>query len=173
MIMPPRLRKVALVLHITVSVGWVGAVAAYLPLDVTASTSQDPQTLRAAYISMELVAQRAIVPLAWATLATGLLMSLGTKWGLFRHYWVIFSFILTVFAVAVLMTEMRAINAYGSLAANPETSDATLRALGGTLLHSVLGTVVLVIVLVMNMYKPRGMTRYGWRKKQDGRSEAT
>ena len=36
--------------------------------------------------------------LAYATLVTGLLMSLGTKWGLFRHDWVIISLVLTVVA---------------------------------------------------------------------------
>ncbi len=89
MTMTPRLRKFALTTHIIASVGWTGAVAAYIALDVAAATRQDAQTLRGAYLAMELIARYVIVPLASASLLTGLVMSLGTKWGLFRHYWVL------------------------------------------------------------------------------------
>jgi DMSO/TMAO reductase YedYZ heme-binding membrane subunit len=88
MIMPPRLRKFALAAHFTRAVGWIGAVAGYIALDVAAATSQDPNTLRAAYLAMELIAWYVIVPLAFASLLSGLIMSLGTRWGLLRYYWV-------------------------------------------------------------------------------------
>jgi hypothetical protein len=41
-----------------------------------------------------------------------------------------------------------------------------LSALGSTLIHSVGGPAVLLVILVLNVYKPRGMTRYGWRTEQ-------
>jgi hypothetical protein len=63
MTMSPRLRKLALVTHIAVAVGWIGAVAGYLALDVAAATSPDAETLRAAYLAMELIARYVIVPL--------------------------------------------------------------------------------------------------------------
>jgi hypothetical protein len=169
MIMTGGLRKVALAAHITLSVGWIGAVAGYIALDVAAATSQDAQTLRAAYLGMELIAWYVIVPLAFASLLTGLIMSLGTKWGLFRHYWVLISLLLTIIATVVLLVETQTINYFADIAADPRTSDDDLRALGNTLVHSVGGTVVLLVILVLNVYKPRGMTRYGWRKQQEQR----
>lgn len=165
--MGPGLRKVALTIHVIVSVGWVGAVLAYLALDVTVTTSQDLQTLRASYISMDLVTRLAIVPLAYATLATGLVMSLGTKWGLFRHYWVIISLVVTIFALLILLGEAQTIASLAETARDPATSDDRIRALPGTLLHSVGGTVFLLVILVLNIYKPRGLTAYGWRKQQE------
>jgi hypothetical protein len=78
MIMAPGLRRLALTVHLTSSVGWIGAVAAYLSLGVSAVTSQDAQTVRAAWIAMELTGWFVIVPLALAALLTGLVMSLGT-----------------------------------------------------------------------------------------------
>jgi hypothetical protein len=166
MIMTGRLRKVALAAHITLSVGWIGAVAGFIALDVAAATSQDAQTLRAAYLGMELIAWYVIVPLAFASLLTGLIMSLGTKWGLFRHYWVLISILLTIIATVVLLVETQTINYFADIAADPRTSDDDLRALGNTLVHSVGGTVVLLVILVLNVYKPRGMTKYGWRQQQ-------
>ena len=166
MIMSPGLRKFALAVHLTVSIGWMGAVAAYLALDVTTVTSQDAQTLRAAYIAMESIARSIIVPLALAALVTGLVMSLGTKWGLFRHYWVAISLVLTVVATIVLLSETQTISSLADVASDPATSSHELRALPSTLPHSVGGTVVLLVILVLNIYKPPGLTRYGWRKQQ-------
>lgn len=166
MIMPPRVRKVALATHITLSVGWIGAVAAYMALDVTAATSQDAQMLRAAYLAMELIAWYVIVPLALASLLTGLIMSLGTRWGLFRHYWALISLLLTIIATVVLLVETQTINYFADIAADPTTPSDDLHTLGSTLVHSVGGTVVLLVILVLNVYKPRGMTRYGWSKER-------
>ena len=170
MIMAPRLRKFALAVHITSSVGWIGAVAGYIALDVAAAVGQDAQALRAAYIGMELIAWYVIVPLALASLSTGLVMSLGTKWGLFRHYWVLISLLLTVLATVILLVETQTISYLADVAADPATSSEDLRALGSTLVHSVGGTVVLLVILVLNVYKPRGMTRYGWRKQDEQRT---
>lgn len=166
MIMSPGLRKVALAAHLTLSVGWIGAVAGYMALDVAAATSRDAQTLRAAYLGMEVIASYVIVPLAFASLFTGLVMSLGTKWGLFRHYWVLISFLMTIFATVILLVELRTIGDLADIAAAPTTTTDDLRALGSTLLHSAGGTVVLIVILVLNLYKPQGLTPYGWRKQQ-------
>jgi uncharacterized membrane protein len=167
MTMSPSLRKFALATHLTLSVGWIGAVAAYMALDVAAATSEDAQVLRAAYLAMESIARHVIVPLALASLLTGLVMSLGTKWGLFRHYWVLISFLLTLVATIILLVETRVISSLAEMAADPTTSSEDLRAMPNTLVHSVGGTVVLLVILVLNVYKPQGMTRYGWRKQQE------
>lgn len=171
MIMSPGARKLVLTIHIAVSVGWIGALAAYLALDVAAATSHDIVVLRAAYTGMALIVSTAIVPLAIAALLTGLMVALGTKWGLFRHYWVVLSLLLTTVATAVLLVETQTIRHLARLAADPATSPGELRGLPTTLAHSIGGTVVLLVVLALNMYKPRGMTRYGWRKEQQQRQQ--
>lgn len=168
----PPLRKAVLAVHLAVSVGWIGAVAAYLALDLTAASSTDADTLRAAYLGMGLISGSVIVPLALATLATGLVVSLGTKWGLARHWWVLVSLTLTVFATVVLLVETGTIAAYAAVAADPSATEAELRALGSTLVHSLGGMIVLLVVLVLNVYKPVGLTPYGWRKQQTARSRA-
>ena len=164
--MGPGLRKLALSVHLTVSVGWIGAVAAYLALDVATVATDDPGSLRAAYVGMELIVGSVIVPLAVATLISGIVMSLGTRWGLFRHYWVVISLLLTVFATSVLLSETKTISALADIAADPSTTPEDLTALNSTLVHSIGGMLVLGAILVLNVYKPRGMTRYGWRKQR-------
>lgn len=169
MTMTPSLRKFALTAHITFSVGWIGAVAAYLALDMTIATSQDTQMLRAAYLTMALITRYVIVPLALASLLTGIVISLLTSWGLFRHYWVLISLLLTIIATIVLLSETQQISRMADIAADPTMSGDELRALPNTLVHSVGGTLVLLLITVLNVYKPRGLTPYGWRKQQEDR----
>ena len=118
---------------------------------------------------MEIVGWYVIVPLALASLLTGLLMALGTKWGLFQHYWVMISFGLTLFAVVVLLLHMPSVTSTADLALSAEGE--ALQALGGDLEHPSIGLAILIAVQVLNLYKPRGLTRYGWRKQQQ--SQAT
>lgn len=164
--MKPNLRKFALSTHITLSVGWIGAVFAYLVLVAAAMTSQGDQTLRAAWIAMELIGWYVIVPLALAALLTGLIMSLGTPWGLFRHYWVLISFMLTIVATAVLVQHMPTVSFFAGVAATTDSGNVgELRgALPVELLHASIGVVLLIAIQMLNVYKPQGMTGYGRHK---------
>jgi hypothetical protein len=168
--MRPGLRKLMLAGHLTASVGWLGAVLGYVALDLTVSTSQDARLVRSAWVAMGVVTSTVIVPLALTSLLTGLVMSLGTKWGLIRHWWVLISLALTIVATIVLLSEAGLISRMAAMAADPATTDAQLLALPETLLHSIGGLVVLGTVQVLNVYKPQGVTPYGWRKQQEERA---
>ena len=167
----PVARKALLSIHIAVSVGWMGAAAAYVALNVPALTA-DEQATRAAYLMMPVVADYALVPLAIATVVTGIALALGTRWGLLQHYWVTVSLAVTLFAAAILVLHLPAIDAMAVAAADPE---GDVFGLGGDLLHSVGGLVVLSVPLTLNVGKPRGLTRRGWRMQQSRRaaSEST
>lgn len=165
--MSPGVRKVALAVHLTVSVGWAGAVVAYLVLGVTAVKASDDATVRAAWVGMEVTGWFAIVPLAVAALLTGITMALGTPWGLFRHYWVVISLVLTGIAVLVLVVHMPDVSTAAEVARR--SSGEELAALGGDLLHPSLGLLVLLVVQVLNVVKPRGLTRYGARRQAQRR----
>ena len=145
------------------SIGWIGAVMGYLALGITAATSASVSTVRSAWIGMEITGWFVIVPLAITSLLTGLLISLGTRWGLFRHYWVLISFALTLFSTVILILHMPTVSA---LAAAAQTAEgAALSALGGDVAHPGIGLVILLSVQVLNVFKPRGLTPYGWRRQ--------
>jgi hypothetical protein len=154
-------RKLLLVLHVTSSVGFLGAVAAFLALAVTGATAQ-PDLAYSAYRAMQVVTWQVIVPLAVATLIIGIVQSLGTPWGLFRYYWVIVKLVLTLLALAVLMLQTQTVDA---LSASALASDLT--GLSGArfsmILHGSGGIIVLLIANVLSVYKPRGMTAWGER----------
>jgi uncharacterized protein (DUF2062 family) len=118
---------------------------------------------------MEVTGWFVIVPMAVGSLLTGLVMALGTRWGLWRHYWVVFAFVLTTLATGVLIVHMRDVT---SLANTARGADAEgLDKLGGDLFHTTVGIAVLLAIQVLNVYKPTGMTRYGWRKQDEQRRQ--
>jgi Na+/phosphate symporter len=168
--MPLKLRKFALTVHVTSSVGLLGSIAAFLALAITGLRTQDTLMLRGAYLAMELIARDIVIPLAFASLLTGLVQSLGTPWGLFRHYWVLVKLLLTVFATVVLLVKMELIGYAARLAAAATLSRADLRAAGTQLaVHAMGGLLVLLVPAVLSVYKPPGLTAYGRRKLQEHR----
>src|SRR5579859_4453855 len=108
--MTPRFQKFALLAHIAFSVGWAGAIVPYLALVIAGLTSNDPKTLHAVSFSMELIGWYVIVPFSFAALLSGLVMSLGTHWGLVRHWWIVAKSALTIFAVFVLLRHMQEVS---------------------------------------------------------------
>jgi uncharacterized membrane protein len=172
MIMAPRLRKLALTLHVTSSVGWFGAAVTYVALFVAMLNSQDARMIRAAYVVMAFVVRFVIVPFSVASLLTGLVQALGTAWGLFRHWWVVFKLVLTVVASVVLLDYATSMSSFAGAAARPTLSGTDLDALRSPehLLHAGGGLVVLFTTVVLAVYKPRGMTGYGRRRQQEQRN---
>jgi hypothetical protein len=174
MTMPPGLRKFALTAHVTSSVGWLGAVACFLALSVAGLTSQDAQTVRAAYLVMEPIGWFVLVPLAVASLLTGLVQSLGTTWGLFRHYWVLAKLLINVFATIVLLMYMQTLDYFARIAAETTLSGGDLSGLRSPspVLHAGLALLLLLVATTLAVFKPRGMTPYGQRKQLDQRTTA-
>jgi len=166
--MTPSLRRLALTAHVTSSVGLLGSIATFLLLAIVGLTSQDTQMVRSAYPAMELIARFVIVPLAFASLLTGLIQSLGTQWGLFRHYWVLAKLLITVFATIILLVKLQLIGYAARLAEEVILPRADLRAAGLQLVvHAASGLLVLLVPTILSVYKPRGLTPYGRRMKQE------
>lgn len=119
----PRLRKLALTAHIVCSVGWLGAVAVFLALAISAVTSQDPEVVRGVHLAMRSIGWLVLVPLSVASLLTGLLQSLSSKWGLLRHYWVLVKLALNILATAILLLYMQTLDTLGDIAAQSSGDD--------------------------------------------------
>ena len=158
--MSPSLRKLALVCHITTSVGWLGAVACFLALALVGQLGANESVARAAYVAMNLIGWLVVVPLAVLSLATGIVQSLGTQWGLLRHYWVAIKLFLTLFATLVLLLHMYPAGRLAEATIGPGARPPELHSLRIQLIaDAAAGLVVLVFMTALSIYKPRGVTR--------------
>lgn len=164
----PALRRFTFTTHVTSSVGWIGAVLVFLALAGIGFTSQDERTVRGAYLVMAPAAWFVLVPLAHASLLSGILLSLGTTWGLFQHYWVVLKLGITVFATVILLIYMETFRQMAGVAADPVVDPAVVRN-ASPILHAILALILLIAATVLGVYKPFGMTDYGRRKYREQR----
>lgn len=166
--MTPGLRKFALTAHVTSSVGWLGAVAAFLALAVVGLNSNDPHAVRSAYFSMYLITWCVIVPLSLASPLTGIVQSLGTDWGLFRHYWVLIKFLITIPSTILLLLHLNPIGHLARVVAEASLASGELRGMRIQLVANAgAASVVLLVATALSVYKPRGLTSYGRRKMRE------
>jgi len=168
MTMTPGLRKFALTAHVTSSVGWLGSVGVFLALAIAGLGSQDAQVVRAAYLAMHLTTWFVIVPLCLAALLTGIVQSLGTTWGLFRHYWIVTKLLLTVLATIILLVHTQPIDRVAAVAAQTTLATGDLRQLRVQLVGDACAALfVLLVTTTLSVYKPWGMTPYGLRMQNE------
>ena len=150
-------------MHVVFSVGWLGAVIGSMALAVAGIASEDPQVVRGAYLMLELTGWFVLVPFAIGSLLSGLLQALGTKWGLFRHYWVIAKLLINVFATIVLLMYTQTLGHLADIAR--ETSGGAGVLQGPTVVLHAAGALLLLLAATgLAVYKPRGLTPYGRRK---------
>lgn len=160
--MSPRVRRLALTAHVTVSVGWVGAVLVFIGIAVVGLTAEDEGSVRGAYLVMEPAARYVLVPLALLSLVTGVVQSLGTTWGLLRHHWVVVKLLITMLAAAVLLVYLRTFAVMADTAADPAAALDEVRN-PSPVVHALLALVLLLAATVLGVVKPRGLTWIGRR----------
>jgi hypothetical protein len=170
--MPPGIRKLALTAHVTSS-AWMGAVGAFLALALAGLTSEDPDLVRASYLAMQLTGWFVIVPLSLAALPSGLLMSLGTEWGLVRHYWIIVKLVITVLATILLLVHMQPVSHLARAVAEETLARGEMAGLRLQLVANAgAALVALLIATALSIYKPRGTTRFGRDQRQSDGSRS-
>jgi hypothetical protein len=121
---------------------------------------------------MEPTALFVLVPLGLVSLLSGLVQSLGTKWGLFRHYWILAKLSINVFATIVLLLYMQTLSYLAGVAAETTSSSDDLGVLRSPspLVHAAAALLLLLVATTLSVYKPRGMTPYGQRKQHEQRT---
>lgn len=139
----------------------------FLAHAVASWTASEIQIARAAALAMQICAWFVILPLAAGTLVTGLVQALGTQWGLWRNYWVMFKLVLTVVATAVLLSKLGPIAQLGEVAAGPAFSLGDQRELRlSMVVHAAGGLVVLIAAALLAVFKPAGLTHFAGRSKE-------
>lgn len=156
-----RTRRSLLVAHVSVSVSWLGLTVGLLTLGTAAFATGDPVTAQAATRAMKIFGDWLVVPVALLSLISGLILALGTPWGLARHRWVWTKFWLTLITTALSVFSLRpGINEAAELG----TADINL-----VVAPSVAAATYLFITAI-SVLKPWGATRRGQRLRVSTRS---
>jgi hypothetical protein len=160
----PKPRKALVAAHAISAPCWVGVAVTFVAMSVVAMSTKNIHPTKAVY---ELMAVFDIKLLPWtnfATFLTGIALSMTTKWGLIRYYWVVAKIAIAVgilvmafgFLLDALVRageEAAALAATGGTAAQLSgAADVVLWGFGCAMLS-------LVGALLLSLYKPGGRTR--------------
>ncbi|HZO26692.1 MAG TPA: DUF2269 domain-containing protein [Chloroflexota bacterium] len=155
----PGQRKALVAAHIVLSVGLLGLSTALFVLATAGALTSDPATAQAAYRSMAIFTRGVVQPVAVATLVTGVVLSLGTKWGLFQHTWIVVKLVLTLATILNGMLNLGP-SVQRAIALTTNASAATAPDLGTTALVAMAVPGVNVLMLgaatAISVYKPWG-----------------
>ncbi|MFE4514164.1 DUF2269 domain-containing protein [Kitasatospora sp. NPDC056783] len=162
--LPPVVRKPLVVLHVVASVSWLALMLCLLTLALAALTAGDADRLRTAYRAMGLLGDALVPPLSLLTFLSGVVLALGTSWGLFRYYWVSVKFWLTLGAMvaSVLALTARLHDAVRVVDAHP-SGPITVAELGlvryTTVIVPAVALALYLFMVVLSVYKPWGRRR--------------
>ncbi|MFE6610979.1 PDR/VanB family oxidoreductase [Amycolatopsis sp. NPDC057786] len=155
----PRSRKIWLVLHIGVSVGWLGLSLGMLTLALIGLLAGTHVARHSAYEIFHIFDLVIVIPSVVLTIITGLVLSLGTPWGLVKHRWVLAKFLISLSIPAAAAVESRWVT---ELVARTEDPAARPGALGVALVITVGGFALsLWVAVILSVLKPWGRTRWG------------
>lgn len=143
---------------------WLGLSVGLLTLGITAYTTGDPSLTEAAYRAMKVFADWLLAPVAVATLVSGLVLSLGTPWGLARHRWVWIKFWITLATATATALALRPEIQHAATAGVP---DASLVA------APTVSTAAYLFMTAISVLKPWGLTRRGRRLRESTSSRKT
>jgi hypothetical protein len=159
--MAPRSSKLTLTSHISFSVGWLGAVAVFLSLAIVALTTTELQVAQAAFVAMEISTLYVIIPFCLASLITGLIQAVGTRWGLFKYYWIVVKLFLTVVMTVLLFLHLQPISYLAGVAVETTLSKTNEAAIVIDLIKKAGGAIIgLLAVITISVYKPWGKIQY-------------
>jgi hypothetical protein len=159
-------RRASLVVHVAASASWLGLTLGLLALGITATSTGSEVTLEASVRIMKLFADWLLLPLAFFTLLSGMLLSLGTPWGLARHRWVYTKFWLTLATTTATAFALRpGVNsAVVAVSAGGPLPDA-----GDVLFGPIVSLAAYVFMTAISILKPWGLTRRGRKLRTSAR----
>ncbi|HET6651818.1 MAG TPA: hypothetical protein VFH10_04185 [Nocardioides sp.] len=161
-----RARKVVLLFHVLTSVSWVGVDLVMGVLAFTGLTSDDPRTLATVYTALELFCIPLLLTLGLLSLCSGLLLGLGTRFGMLRYWWVVVKLVVTVALVVLVLVLLRPTLLEGAAAStvvDATLPDRLLDVRRGMVFPPVVSTTALVFLSWLAVYKPWGTTPRGRR----------
>ena len=153
----PHTRKWLLFTHVVASIGWIGVELSIVALGAVGLLTDDTAVAGGVQLSAGTLGEIFYLPASLLTLVSGIALSLGTKWGLVRYWWV---------AVKIAIT--LALTIGGNLAVVPkfaEAADLAARGepIGDTAVMLVTamsaGLTLLLIATLLSFFKPGGKIR--------------
>jgi cytochrome bd-type quinol oxidase subunit 1 len=160
------MRKFVLLTHILSSVSWIGVDLVMGVLSFRGLTTDDPQTLATSYGALAMFCVPLLLTLGLLSLGTGVVLGLGTRFGLLRHWWVVTKLVIAVILCTLVLVALRP--ALLDAATQTAVVDGTLAdrlsvVRRDMIFPPIVSTSALLFASWLAVYKPWGLTPRGRR----------
>ncbi|MFC0105860.1 hypothetical protein [Kibdelosporangium aridum] len=161
----PSQRKSVLVVHVTSSVAWLGIITVQGSLGITAVTTDDPAVAQSMFTTMLVIDGTFLGPAAFLAFFTGIVLAVGTRWGLLRRWWVAakFATMLILMVLPIIAWQDVPVDGYALADAGHPLSEIRT-ALGATPYLAMISPVLAVFAVILSISKPWGLTPLGRRQ---------
>jgi len=158
-----------MVMHLIIGIGWMGVDIALLVLLVTARTTDDAVRVASGFNAIRMIVPIAVPPLSLGVLATGLILGVGTRWGLIRYWWVLVKLLLSlIMTILVFVSLVPAVNRIAVLATTTTSADAVRATLGALptqlMFPPIVSFLMLGVAAVLSIFKPWNHTP--WQRER-------
>jgi hypothetical protein len=155
-----RTRRAVLVLHIASAGAWLGLDVVMAVLVATSVVTDDVQTRAVAYGALGLVTVWPMTVAGLTCLLTGVVLGLGTTYGLFRYWWVVVKLVINVVLTCLVLFALRPgvddVTERGRMLLDGQTVS---NAIGDLAFPPIVAPTALLIAMVLSVYKPWGRIR--------------
>jgi hypothetical protein len=155
-----RTRKGVLVAHIVSAGAWIGIDVVMGVLVFTAIGTGDDGIRALCYRALGLFAVWPLITTGLICLASGVVLGLGTKWGLLRYWWVAVKLALTVILVALVPVALRPeVIEKAEQGRRFLAGEAASLAVGDLIFPPIVSPTLLLVAFVLAVFKPWGLIR--------------
>lgn len=153
-------RRAVLTVHILGAGAWIGIDVVLGVLVFTPMLTGNPDTEALCYRVLELFAVWPLITAGLLTLVSGIVLGLGTKYGLLRYRWVAVKLVINVVLVALVVFALRPGLAEAAAvgeqlaAGGPATGDVS-----GLPFPPIVSGIALVTATILSVFKPWGRLR--------------
>lgn len=155
-----RTRKSTLVVHIASAGVWLGIDVVMAVLIGTALLTDDADTKALCYQALELFVVWSLLAAGLVCLASGIVLGLGSKYGVLRYWWVAIKLVLNLLLTALVLIALR-----GEVADKAElgrgfaAGEPVSLAVGDLIYPPIVSPIALLIAFVLAVFKPWGRVR--------------
>jgi hypothetical protein len=151
-------RRWFLFAHVVCSMGWIGVELSMLTLGLVGLLDSNPVVVRSCYVVAGIFGGLFYFPAAALTLVTGVVLGLGTKWGLVRYHWVALKLVINVALLAggSLLVMPRFVAASEAATRNEPIGDTAIMLVSAM----TAGLTLLLVATQVSIFKPWPKTRW-------------
>ena len=165
-----RTRKGVLVVHAVSAGAWIGIDVVMGVLVFTALLAGSEGTRALCYQALKLFAVWPLIVTGLVCLASGVVLGLGTKYGLVRYWWVPIKLALNVVLVVLVVFALRpGVIEMAEQGRRFMAGETASLAVGGLIFPPIVSTSALLVATVLAVFKPWGRIRKRQSSKPDAR----